>query len=851
MQPLVSIVINNYNYGRFVRRAIESAFSQTYPNVEVIVVDDGSRDESRDIIKEFADRAILVLKENGGQASAFNAGIAQARGKFTLLLDSDDYLFPDALQACVEAFPRGYSRVYFRLHVVDENGESISSDAPATRFELVDGDALDRAKDADSVFLGPPTSGNFFDTAILRSILPVPEIEFRICADAFVLLKSCLKGPIKGLDRELGAYRIHGSNAFSQATSLFSHPRRLQAQIDNYFLTKKLLTDACIEKGLNWRPLPLHSNFWLIHLLCAGRIWNVGNLQDRGISSKVFMQMVTANLLSGPDRATKRILRALYVSLLTLMPAGLARKVLRWVDYRKFERKGGPLRSSRRFTSPAARFDRLLQRSRSMSDLRIRTIRGSGIALLAESLQFVLRLGSLFILARLLVPEEFGLISMVIAITAIAERFKDLGLALVTVQREKIGYEEVNVLFWLNAALGLLMFVLIAACARPIAAFYGDSRLVEITLAIAICFLFGGITIQHQALLRRQMAFGKIATVQLTASVLSIVVAIVLAVAGFGYWALVAREVAHSLFVALGSWVAFPWVPGRPRWQRNFKSMVFFGRDVTVFNVIWFLAHNLDQILVGRLFGASALGLYRQGINLVLAPVSHLTYPISTVAEAALSRLQSDPEKYRRYYVRLVGSVSAISMPLVMFFVVFAEEIVLIALGPRWGGATVFVRILAIAALVKPVTTTAGFVMTSCGKTQRYVWWGFLSSLALAMSLLIGALGGVTGIAWGHVGAAYLLSIPLLYVGFKGTPIRVSDFVTATMRPIAASLIMVGILAGIKASGLVSSPLGMLAVGATVAIPVFAAAWVLLPGGVVAAREQFEYVRALVKRAEE
>ena len=432
------------------------------------------------------------------------------------------------------------------------------------------------------------------------------------------------------------------------------------------------------------------------------------------------------------------------------------------------------------------------------------------------------------------------------AVTAIAERFKDLGLALVTVQRKKIGYEEVNALFWLNAALGVAVFLLIAACAKPISAFYGDPRLVTITVAIAVCFLFGGVTIQHQALLRRQMAFGKIAVVQLASSMLSIVVAVVLAVAGFNYWALVAREVARSVFSALGSWVAFPWMPGRPSWRREFKTMLFFGRDVTAFNLIWFLAHNLDQILVGKLFGATALGLYRQGINLVLAPVTQLYYPINSVAEAALSRLQGEAVVYRRYYVRILGAISSISMPLVAFLAVFAEEVVMVALGPNWTAAAEFVRILAIAGFIKPATTTAGFVMTSCGKSRRYVWWGTLSSLALATCLLIGALDGATGIAWGHVVAAYLFSIPLLYVGFKGTPIRVKDFLLATARPVIASLIMSAILFGLKVSGAVSSPAAVLVVGAVAAIPALAVAWLLLPGGVMAAREAFGSIRSLV-----
>ena len=363
MPPLVSIIINNYNYGRFVRQAIESALAQTYSNVEIIIVDDGSQDESRDIISEYADRAIVVLKPNGGQASAFNAGISRARGEYTLLLDSDDYLFPDAVEACVQAFPRGYARVYFRLRFVDANGESIPSDLPAARFELVDGDAFGSAKDPESVFLGPPTSGNFFDTATLKSILPVPEIEFRICADAFVLMKTCLKGPVKGLDRELGAYRIHGGNAFSPQRTLFSSPKRVRTQISNYFSTRKLLEDACIEKGLPRPPLSPSSSFWLIHLFCAGRAWDVGELRAQNISRGTLLRMVGGNLISGQEPTPKRVLECAYLLLVLLLPLAGARKLLRIFDYQAFGSARVPPQGGRHSASPADRFDGLLERA--------------------------------------------------------------------------------------------------------------------------------------------------------------------------------------------------------------------------------------------------------------------------------------------------------------------------------------------------------------------------------------------------------------------------------------------------------------------------------------------------------
>jgi O-antigen/teichoic acid export membrane protein len=389
------------------------------------------------------------------------------------------------------------------------------------------------------------------------------------------------------------------------------------------------------------------------------------------------------------------------------------------------------------------------------------------------------------------------------------------------------------------------VFLLIALCAVPIAAFYDDPRLIAITVAVATSFLWGGVTIQHQALIRRQMAFGTLAVIQLSAGVLSTALAILLAVQGFGYWALVAREVSQSVFLACGVWYAFPWRPGRPTWSREVTSMLFFGRDVTAFNFVWFLAQSFDQILVGKLFGAAALGFYRQGINLVLAPITQLYYPINGVAEAALSRLQHDPAQFRRYYVHLVAAVSSLSMPLAAFLAVFAEEVVLVALGPAWTAAGEFVRILAIAAFVRPATTTAGFVMTSSGHSRRYVWWGTLVALSLVACLVVGASFGAAGLAWGHVAATYLFMLPLLCVGFHGTPVGVREFAAATWRPMIASAIMAAVLQGFGVAGLDAGPAVMLAAGALMAVPAYLIPWLALPGGVAAARDAIADLRSI------
>ena len=479
----------------------------------------------------------------------------------------------------------------------------------------------------------------------------------------------------------------------------------------------------------------------------------------------------------------------------------------------------------------AARFSRLVGGDGVAANLKTKSVRGGVVALAAESIDFAIRLGSVAVLARLLVPEYFGLLSMVTAFTSIADRFKDLGLSIATIQRKEITHEQVSTLFWLNAGLGVVMMLVVMGLAYPLSLFYSDARLIPITAAIAISFPLSAMAIQHQALLRRQMKFKELAVVQIGSSLLSLALAIIMALKGFGYWALVAREVSRSLFMAAGSWFCLPWIPARPSRQAGVGSMLRFGGDVTASNLVWLLCSSLDQVLIGKLFGAVPLGFYRQGFQLVLGPINQLSFPIQTVGEAALSRLQHDPEKYRRYYRKLLTILSMFTMPLVVFLAVYAEPCIRVALGQRWIGATPISQVLAIAALLRPAAATAAGVMLTCGHSRKFFWLSAITSVALALGFLAGIPWGPVGIAWAHVWSIYLLLVPKLYWSFKRTPISVGLFFSSIARPLAASLMMGIILALVRQARLVQSPFEDLCLGAVLGALVYFGFWMVMPAG--------------------
>ena len=214
--PLVSILINNYNYARFLGAAIDSALEQTYPKVEVIVVDDGSTDGSREIIASYGNRIIAVLKENGGQGSAFNAGVAASRGDILCFLDADDFFYADKVSHVVEAFrQRGLNSRPMMMHhlltPIDAKGEGSRGprgeihDSPLNRYSFAEQHRF-------VWYEAGPTTTISINRALAHRLFPIPERGVRISGDDFIVCGASLIGEVYSIGKKLGSYRIYGDN---------------------------------------------------------------------------------------------------------------------------------------------------------------------------------------------------------------------------------------------------------------------------------------------------------------------------------------------------------------------------------------------------------------------------------------------------------------------------------------------------------------------------------------------------------------------------------------------------------------------------------------------------------------
>ena len=212
-QLLVSIIINNYNYERFLSEAIDSALAQTYSMGEVIVVDDGSTDGSCDIVSSYGDRILPLFQPNGKQGAAFNNGFAHSKGDIIIFLDADDYLYPNAVEKIVEAWKPGTAKAHYRLSVVD------SEDKPKG-FSLPQGEQpLDTNLAREKILSGGaynsvPTSGNALSRKAMEQVFPIPD-QYNTTSDDYLSVLIPLYGEVIAIEEPLGAYRIHDSNQWA------------------------------------------------------------------------------------------------------------------------------------------------------------------------------------------------------------------------------------------------------------------------------------------------------------------------------------------------------------------------------------------------------------------------------------------------------------------------------------------------------------------------------------------------------------------------------------------------------------------------------------------------------------
>ena len=482
------------------------------------------------------------------------------------------------------------------------------------------------------------------------------------------------------------------------------------------------------------------------------------------------------------------------------------------------------------------------------NDLGGRVVRSGAVMIVAQGLKFVIMMASTMVLARLLTPHDYGLIGMVVVVTGFISLFNTLGLSTAMIQKAELTHEQVSTLFWINLLVSLMITLITIGLAPVVAWFYAEPRLTKITAAFAIGFIITGLGSNHEALIKRQMRFLALASIEVTSLVSGIVVAIVLAARGAGVWALVFNQLTYFTVYSFGLWLLCNWIPGAPIRYTGVRPLLAFGRDLTGYNILNYFTRNLDNLLIGKFWGAQQLGLYAKAYQLLLLPLEQLGVPLNAIALTALSRLNDSAARYRQVYLRMLDKVAMFSMPLVACMIATSDWLVRIVLGPQWSEVAALFAVLGLVGLLEPVGNTMGWLMISQGRSKDVFRWGLVNGSITFASFLLGLRWGAFGVAVAFSVIGACIRMPLLFwFTTRVGPVHVSDIYKAITIPILAAGSVLGAIYSFRKL-VEPSPVVGITSSAAIAVGVTAIVFLLTPKGRTGMKDLIVIVQQIIAR---
>jgi len=423
------------------------------------------------------------------------------------------------------------------------------------------------------------------------------------------------------------------------------------------------------------------------------------------------------------------------------------------------------------------------------SDLRRLTVRGAAATVSAAALSLAAQVVSTIVLARLLTPADFGLVAMVTTFSLLLVSFGPNGFNEVIIQRGEMDRFQASNLFWINCAVGLILTVGFAASGPLLARLFRNPLVAPVAVATSVAIFISAAATIHSALLKRAMRFAAVSANDVVARAANTAVAIVLALRGWGYWALVAGIVAQGLSTTIGAWWLCRWTPSLPRRGVGTRAMLRFAASVYGRFSVNYFTRNFDNLLVGWRFNAAALGYYKKAYDLFALTASQLTAPLDNVALAALSRLNQDPARFKRYLANSLGIVAFVGMAVGADLTLVGKDVVRLVLGPNWSESGRIFELFGPGIGIMLLYSTVGWIHLSIGKPRRWLRWTLVESAATAVLFVLALPWGPAGIAVAWSVSFWILSIPAFWYAGRSIQFGGSQLVAAVWKYAMASLI--------------------------------------------------------------
>lgn len=436
----------------------------------------------------------------------------------------------------------------------------------------------------------------------------------------------------------------------------------------------------------------------------------------------------------------------------------------------------------------------------SLAQSAVRGIRWTTLSMLLITTTQMIHL---VVLGRILEPEAFGLLAMMLVVTGFAELLSQMGLSEAIIQHPEPAHLELSSLYWLNVAMGALLYAAFLMITPLIAALYSTPELELLLPWIALTFLISPWGSQFKALLQKRLQFKPLAIIEIFAAIVGTLLAIVLAWQGYGVWSLVWGQLAQSslktLLLVLAGWQQ-QMLPAMYFNYTIVKPYLSFGMHLLGSNALDYVNGRIDQLVVGTLLGSQALGYYSMAFNLVLLPISRINPVLTQVAFPVLAKLRSDKVRLKRGYFRMLDLLTSINAPVLLGAAAVAPLLIPVVLGEQWLPIVPLVQVLAPFSLIRSTGNAGGSLVLASGRADMAFYWNLLLFAFIPLAIVAGAkIGGLQGLAWTLLGLQILLLFAWYYLVVR----RLlgdcfSGFIGAITVPILFAAPMAGVVIGIS-----------------------------------------------------
>jgi O-antigen/teichoic acid export membrane protein len=423
--------------------------------------------------------------------------------------------------------------------------------------------------------------------------------------------------------------------------------------------------------------------------------------------------------------------------------------------------------------------------------MRRNVVRAIGSSTVISIGSKLLSLGATLVLVRLLSPADFGLVAIATTITGVIGFFNEIGLGSAIVQRQGVSGDEVNGCFGIALIASTLLCAVTAALAWPMAHYYAMPELRDVLLVLAACLYFGALNTVPLALLRKNLRFQPVLWCGALTVVVQACVAIPLAASGARHWAIVIGFVVGQSAGTLWYWLASGWRPAWPMDLGKGRELMGYGLNITATRVLWHLYMNADKLIIGKMLGAHAVGVYDVARSLANLPTSQISGVATNIASPVYARLQADLPRLRESMLRLVRGVAYLTFPVLCGMAVLAAPLIATLLGPTWVDAVWPLRALCVAELVASVANLQTQLLISSGHVGRLVRYNMICALVLPAALAGGAwAGGLMGVALVWAGVYPVVYLWLLREVLRVTALSWRGFAASLARPATGTAFM-------------------------------------------------------------